>query len=96
MRSSSPPPPNVLAFARALRRERRARDLKQEALATRAGMSAKHLGEIERGLRDPRLSTVLGLVDALEPQSGGELSVFWRQALRLGGPAARAHDSARP
>lgn len=81
MGSSSPPPPKVLAFGRALRRERRARDLKQEALATRAGMSWKHLGEIERGLHDPRLSTVLNLMDALDLESGDAMAVFWHEAL---------------
>ncbi len=53
------------AFGRAVRRERRLRDLSQEALADRAGIGSKHLGEIERGNHDPRLTTIFKLADGL-------------------------------
>ena len=61
--------PQLLAFGRTLRKARRDRDLSQEALADEAGLSAKHVGEIERANKDPRLTTVLKLADALELRS---------------------------
>jgi transcriptional regulator with XRE-family HTH domain len=62
-------PPQLLAFGRTLRKARRDRDLSQEALAHEAGLSAKHVGEIERANKDPRLTTVLRLARALEMHS---------------------------
>jgi predicted transcriptional regulator len=78
--SSSHPP---RAFGRAIRRRRRERELSQDTLAARAGITGNHLGEIERGQRDPRLSTVVNLVEALE-LSAPERAVFWEEALRDG------------
>jgi len=66
MRTASP---QLVAFGRTLRKARRDRDLSQEALADEAGLSAKHVGEIERANKDPRLTTVLRLADALELRS---------------------------
>ncbi|MFL5818763.1 MAG: helix-turn-helix domain-containing protein [Conexibacter sp.] len=54
-----------ISFGRAIRRERRARDLSQQRLAQRAGVSFRHLGEIERGNGNPRLTTVVQLINAL-------------------------------
>lgn len=62
-------PPELLAFGRTVRKARRDRDLSQEALADEAGLSAKHVGEIERANKDPRLTTVLKLASALELRS---------------------------
>jgi transcriptional regulator with XRE-family HTH domain len=62
-------PPQLLAFGRTVRKARRDRDLSQEALADEAGLSAKHVGEIERANKDPRLTTVLKLASALELRS---------------------------
>lgn len=59
----------LLAFGRTLRKARRDRDLSQEALADEAGLSAKHVGEIERANKDPRLTTVLKLCGALDLRS---------------------------
>jgi transcriptional regulator with XRE-family HTH domain len=67
MRTASP---QLLAFGRTVRKARRDRDLSQEALADEAGLSAKHVGEIERANKDPRLTTVLKLAGALGMQSG--------------------------
>jgi DNA-binding XRE family transcriptional regulator len=58
--------PQLLAFGRTVRKARRDRDLSQEALADEAGLSAKHIGEIERANKDPRLTTVLKIARALE------------------------------
>lgn len=76
---SSSPSPYVHTFGRAIRKRRRERDLSQQALAARAGMSFRHLGEIERGNRDPRVSTVRKLVDALE-LSPHERARFFEEA----------------
>ena len=73
MRTASP---QLLAFGRTLRKARRDRDLSQEALADEAGLSAKHVGEIERANKDPRLTTVLKLADALELRSSELLRQF--------------------
>lgn len=54
------------AFGRTLRKARRDKDLSQEALADEAGVSAKHVGEIERANKDPRLTTIVKLTDALD------------------------------
>jgi len=59
---------------------RRMLDLSQRELAARAGIGEKHLGEIERGLRDPRLSTIIRLLDALELRPD-EVAAFWEEAL---------------
>jgi len=67
MRTASP---HLLAFGRTLRKARRDRDLSQEALADEAGLSAKHVGEIERANKDPRLTTVMKLATELEMRSG--------------------------
>jgi len=73
MRTASP---ELLAFGRTLRKARRDRDLSQEALADEAGLSAKHVGEIERANKDPRLTTVLKLADALELRSNEFFKAF--------------------
>ena len=48
---------------RALRRQRR---LTQEQLAELAGVSLQHIGEIERGLGNPTLNSLVKLSDALD------------------------------
>jgi DNA-binding XRE family transcriptional regulator len=48
-----------------LRREREAQGVSRAALAHRAGISADHLGRIERGEADPRMSVLLTLAAAL-------------------------------
>ncbi len=68
MRAGSPQP--LDAFARTVRKARRDLELSQEALADRAGLSSKHVGEIERANKDPRLTTVLKLARALDVRSG--------------------------
>ena len=60
------PTPQLVMLGLAVRRCRRERDLSQEALAARAGVGAKHLGEIERGNSDPRVTTVIRIATALD------------------------------
>jgi transcriptional regulator with XRE-family HTH domain len=66
----SDPSPQLLAFGRTVRRARRDLDLSQEALADKAGLNAKHVGEIERANKDPRMTTVFKLATALELRAG--------------------------
>lgn len=72
----------MLTVVRTLRKRRRMLELSQRELAARAGIGEKHLGEIERGLRDPHLSTVIRLVDALELHPD-ELAAFWEEAVGM-------------
>lgn len=60
----------LLALGRTIRKARRDLDLTQEALAYRAGLSPKHVGEIERANKDPRVTTMLKIAEALELRSG--------------------------
>lgn len=60
------PSPQLRAFARTLRKMRRDKDLSQEALADRSGVSAKHIGEIERANKEPGVTTALRLIDGLD------------------------------
>jgi tetratricopeptide (TPR) repeat protein/transcriptional regulator with XRE-family HTH domain len=64
------------AFGAALRRRRIGARLTQEQLASKAGLSARSLGDIERGrVRTPRLDTVRLLGDALG-LTGADLDRF--------------------
>jgi transcriptional regulator with XRE-family HTH domain len=49
-----------------LREWRRLRRLTQEALAERAGLSYKFIGEIERGRGNPTIDTLARLAEALD------------------------------
>lgn len=70
----------LVAFARTLRRVRRERDLSQEALAARAGVSPKHVSDIERANKDPRATTVIRLADALGVEVGELFRQLYAQA----------------
>jgi transcriptional regulator with XRE-family HTH domain len=59
-----------------VRRARRDRELSQEALGRRAGLDGKHVSEIERANRDPRLTTILKLAGALDLRAGELLSLY--------------------
>lgn len=84
------PDPRLVALGRALRRARRDRELSQEAVGQRAGMHANHVGTIERGTKDPRATTLLRLIEALD-MSPAEL--FERYAV-TGGEVPPARPSA--
>jgi transcriptional regulator with XRE-family HTH domain len=53
-------------FAANLRRARRAKGLTQEALADAAGVHRTEIGLLEHAKRDPRLTTIAKLAEALE------------------------------
>jgi transcriptional regulator with XRE-family HTH domain len=63
-------------FGRVLRRIRRERELSQDALADLAGMASKHVSELERGRKEPRLGTLVQLADALGMSSSELLLRF--------------------
>ena len=70
------PGPDAVSFAALLKRQRLAAGLTQEALAERAGLSAKAVSDLERDPdRSPRLGTVTMLADALgaDPEQRAEL-----------------------
>ena len=78
---------DAVSFGALLRRQRLAAGLTQEALAERAGLSAKAVSDLERDpARTPRLGTVTLLADALgaEPERRAELLAAARPASGLG------------
>lgn len=54
------------AFGRVLREQREARDLSQEALALKADVDRTFVSQIERGIRQPTLTTLYKLALALD------------------------------
>jgi predicted ATPase/transcriptional regulator with XRE-family HTH domain len=77
------PDPGGSSFAALLKRQRLAAGLTQEALAERAGLSAKAVSDLERDpARTPRLGTVTLLADALGagPEERAELLTAARPA----------------
>jgi transcriptional regulator with XRE-family HTH domain len=63
----------LLAFGRKLRAERERQNVSQESLADIARVHRTHLGALELGKRDPRMSMLLVLADALEVPPGALL-----------------------
>jgi transcriptional regulator with XRE-family HTH domain len=60
----------LVVFGRTVRRIRRQRDLSQQALAGAAGLAEKHVSEIERANREPKLTTILKLAKGLDMPPG--------------------------
>jgi len=60
------PDPRLIALGSSLRRIRRERNMSQEETARRAGVHPNHVGRIERGSKDVRVTTLLSLLSALE------------------------------
>ena len=56
----------LVSFAENLRRRRKELGLSQEQLGTRANIQMADISRYENGGRDPRVSTVARLADALE------------------------------
>lgn len=56
------------AFGQVLKKQRSAHGLSQEALALEAGVDRTFVGQIERGLHQPSLTTLVKLSAALEVQ----------------------------
>ncbi len=72
-------------FGRVLRRVRRERDLSQEALAASAGIARNHVSELERARRDPSLTTVDQLADALGMSMADLMARFDEERAKLRG-----------
>ena len=60
----------LVVFGRTVRRIRRERDLSQHALASAAGLAEKHVSEIERANREPKLTTIMKLEKGLGVSPG--------------------------
>lgn len=72
-------PHELAVFGSTLRRARRDRDMSQDALASAAGLGSKHVSELERANRDPRLTTILKLAGALGLRPAELLALFDEQ-----------------
>lgn len=64
------PSESSVAFGKRLREVRREHGMSQDQLADRAGVHATVIGRMERGLREPRVTTVLRLAQGLSVQPG--------------------------
>jgi transcriptional regulator with XRE-family HTH domain len=73
------PPEHLVEFGRLVRRERRQRELSQEALGRAAGLDGKHVSEIERANRDVRFTTLLQLARGLDLPPGELLARYDEQ-----------------
>lgn len=63
------PPENVAAvFGKVLREQRNARGVSQEALALSANVDRTFVSQMERGIRQPTLTTLCKLAAALDIQ----------------------------
>ncbi|MDO8296777.1 MAG: helix-turn-helix transcriptional regulator [Caulobacter sp.] len=56
---------DLVALGREIRRCRKALSISQEELAERAGLHRNYIGMLERGERNPRVSTVFHLARVL-------------------------------
>src|SRR5690348_17316927 len=84
-----------IAFGDLLRRQRVAAGLTQEELAERAGLSARGVSDLERGLRRaPHRATVVRLADGLG-LAATERAVLADSARRNAGVQAPVADRAR-
>lgn len=59
-----------LAFGRRVRQLRRDRGLSQDGLARVTDLHATMIGRLERGAREPRLSTILRVAEGLAVEPG--------------------------
>lgn len=69
MASSRRPQAFQNAFGRALRRRRERLDVSQEALALTSEIHRTYISELERGLKNPSLSTIDRLAVALKTKA---------------------------
>jgi transcriptional regulator with XRE-family HTH domain len=71
----------ALALGQNLLRSRRRVSLSQEEVAFRAGLQHTEVGQLERGLRVPRIDTLVKLAGALEIPPGDLLEgIAWLSA----------------
>lgn len=65
--------PVALGFSQQLRRLRHQRGISQDYLAWRTGIHSTAIGRLERGGREPRLTTILRLAQGLDVPPGALL-----------------------
>lgn len=70
IRSVTTKDPRLVAFGEAVLRERTRAGMSQETLAAEAGISRAAASALERGVREPRLFTVLALAQAMRIKPG--------------------------
>jgi len=58
--------PVLLAFGRNVRKRREANQLTQESLAEKAALDRTYISDIERGIRNLSMSTIVALAHALD------------------------------
>lgn len=61
--------PDLVALGQTIRRLRREAQLTQEELASRAGLSANYVGEMERGKRNPGALALFAVARALDAKA---------------------------
>lgn len=59
-----------VAFGQRMRELRAEHDVSQDKLATRTGIHPTAIGRLERGSREPRLTTILRIARGLQVQPG--------------------------
>ena len=62
------------AFGQVLREQRRARGISQEDLALSADVDRTFVSQMERGIRQPTITTLVKLAKALDCQPSGLIS----------------------
>jgi transcriptional regulator with XRE-family HTH domain len=65
-----PDDPTMVNFGANLRKARKACGLTQEQVSERSGVQAGEISRIEAGKRDPKVSTLLRLAEAVETPPG--------------------------
>jgi transcriptional regulator with XRE-family HTH domain len=71
----------TIAFGQRLRALRAERGISQDDLADRTGIHPTAIGRLERGLREPRLKTILRLAEGLGAQPGRLLDYLGERQL---------------
>lgn len=80
----------AVAFGRALRAERERAAISQEELAFRAGVDRTFISRAERGVRQPALTTVFMLADALEISASDLVGASEKQIVTLNNAPTRS------
>ena len=73
----------AVAFGRVLRETRLSKQLSQETLAARAGLDRTYPSLLERGQRQPTLTVLLAVAEALEVPPAGMVNKTVAECRRL-------------
>lgn len=80
------PKPTSIVFGANVERERRRQSLPRWAAGAKAALDSSEIGRLERGLRDPRLSTIVRIARGL----GVPIATLVEGVLEAGPPDQRA------